>query len=140
MSSQQLAPMVKPDHYTLHGHGIAVTYLPVGAGGLPHFSYQDAHRSLNFTGTQIRTVDVPDLGTVVSVTLALTVDAGSTTFSILIPIVNLQNQKGASAVVHTEGITTTRRLSIVPQLNLGQVESYVVVPLSGNASNVIIPL
>jgi hypothetical protein len=133
-------PLAKPDHYTLHGAGISVTYLPTGAGGLAHLTYQDHHRTLNFSGDQIRKVDVPDLGTVVSVTLSITVDAGSTTFSVLIPAVNLPDHTGASAVIHTEGITTTHRFSLAPQFNLGQTESYTVVAMSGNASLVIIPL
>jgi hypothetical protein len=83
---------------------------------------------------------VPDLGTVVSVTLVLTVDSGSITFSVLIPDVNLPDQRGASAPIQTEGITTTHRFSIVPIFNQGQRELYSVTPLSGSALAVIIPL
>ena len=137
---QPLPIFSRPNLFELTGHGIDVRYLPVGAGGLAHLSYQDAHRALQFTGDQIRKVDVPDLGTVVSVTLSLTVDAGSTTFSVLIPQVNLDNQHGNSAPVRTEGITTHHRFSIVPQLLRGQLETYHVTPLHGTASLVIIPL
>jgi hypothetical protein len=134
------ASIGKPDHYALHGGGISVTYLPTGAGGLAHLSYHDSHRSLSFTGNQIRRVDVPDLGTIVSVTLLLTVDSGSTTFSVLIPDVNLPNNTGASTVIHTDGITTTHRFSLIPALDLGQTELYEVTRMTGNASIVIIPL
>jgi hypothetical protein len=134
------AAFAKPNHYTLHGGGITVTYLPTGAGGVAHLTYQDPHRSLSFAGNQIRSVDVPDLGTVVSVTIAMTVDSGSTSFSVLIPLVTLPDHLGASAVIHTEGITTTHRFSLVPALNLGQRELYSVTAMSGNGSLVIIPL
>ena len=129
-----------PNHYQLSGGGISITYLPVGAGGLAHLQYQDAQRTLNFSGNQIRTVEVPDIGTVVSVTLTITVDSGSTTFSVLIPRVTLQSATGSSAHIRTDGITTVHRFSLVPAFNLGQDELYTVTPLRGTASSVIIPL
>jgi hypothetical protein len=135
-----LPAFIKPDVFELSGHGIDITFMPVGAGGLAHFSYQDAQRSLTFTGDQIRSVPVSDLGIVVSVTLVLTPDSGSTTFSVLIPRVNLDNQRGASAPVHTDGITTHHRFSLVPQLLRGQLERYHLTPMHGTASSVIIPL
>ena len=137
---QPLPSFAQPDLFELTGHGIDVRYLPVGVGGLPHLSYHDAQRSLQFVGDQIRTVAVADLGTMVSVTLVLTPDSGSTTFSVLLPHVNLDNQRGSSATVHTDGITTHHRFSLVPQLLRGQLERYHVTPLHGTASLVLIPL
>jgi hypothetical protein len=137
---QPLPGFAKPNHYELSGHGIDVTFLPVGAGGVAHFSYQDAHRAMQFSGNQIRSVPVPDLGTVVSVTLVLTPDSGSTTFSVLLPQVNLDNQRGSSAPISTDGITTHHRFSLVPQLLRGQLERYHVTPMHGTASLAIIPL
>lgn len=137
---QPLPTFAKPNLYELSGQGIDVTFLPVGAGGLAHFSYQDAHRSLQFSGDQIRTVEVADMGTVVSVTLVLTPDSGSTTFSVLLPQVNLDNHRGSSVAVNTDGITTHHRFSLVPQLLRGQLERYHVTPMHGTASLVIIPL
>jgi hypothetical protein len=139
-SAPVVQSFVAPDHYQLSGGGISITFLPVGAGGLAHLQYQDPQRTLNFTGEQIRKVEVPDLGTVVSVTLTLTVDSGSTTFSVLIPKTTLQATTGSSAHIRTEGITTVHRFSLVPAFNLGQDELYTVTPLHGTASNVIIPL
>ena len=81
---------------------------------------------------------MPDLGTVVSVTLLMTVDTGSTTFSVLLPPVNLPNQLGASVPIYTDGITTAHHL--FPVLNQGQRARYTVTPLRGTASNVIVPL
>jgi|HubBroStandDraft_6_1064221.scaffolds.fasta_scaffold303120_2 hypothetical protein len=133
-------PFVHPDLYDLAGGGITVTYHPVGVGGVPTLTYQDHHRSASFRGDQIRSVEVPDLGTVISVTLVMTVDAGSTTFSVVLPDVNLPNQIGSSASISAPGITTIHRFSIVPGLNQGQREVYTVTHLSGTAWNVIIPL
>jgi len=128
-----------PDHYQLSGSGINITYTPIGSGGLAHLYYQDAQRTHTFNGDQIRKLDVPDIGTVVSVTLVMTVDSGSTTFSVLIPKVNLLNHAGASTSICTEGITTVHRFSIVPAFNMGQEEIYSVTPMTGTASLILIP-
>ena len=128
-----------PNFYRLSGGGIQISYRTEGFRA-PFLTYQDPHHALTFSGDQVRVVDVPDLGTIVSVTLMLTVDSGSTTFSVLLPQVNLPNQLGASEPVRTEGITTMHRFSLFPPLDLGQREFYTVVALSGTASRVIVPL
>jgi len=140
MSAPSIQTFTVPNHYQLSGDGINITYLPVGAGGLAHLQYHDSQRTLNFTGDQIRRVEVPDLASVVSVTLRLTPDSGSTTFSVLIPRTTLQNITGSSAHIQTEGITTVHRFGLAPVFNLGQDELYTVTTLRGAASNVIIPL
>ncbi len=127
----------KPNVYRLHGHQLHVVYLPTGAGGLPHFTYQDALQTLNFTGDQIRTVDT-EIGTLVSVTIRATVDSGSTEFTLLVPTVNLGSTK--SAHIQTEGITTIHRFSIFPPAMLGQTELYSTTRLYGTADEEIIPL
>ena len=141
--AQAAQAFVAPNHYRLSGGGISVTYTPSGGPvtthGPGHFTYHDAHLTLNFSGDQIRRLDVPDLGTVVSVTLIPTVDTGSTTFSVLLPAVNLPGV-GASAPIHTDGITTVHKFSLIPGFNQGQREQYKVTALSGTASNVIVPL
>src|SRR5438045_3725551 len=80
----QPALFAAPNVYQLAGAGIHVSFRTEGFRA-PFFTYQDTHRTLTFSGDQVRLVDVPDLGTVVSVTLMLTPDAGSTTFSVLLP-------------------------------------------------------
>jgi hypothetical protein len=139
-AQQQAAQLVNPDLYELHGGGISVTYHPLFVGGVPALTYQDAHRTLHFRGDQVRRVDVPDLGTVVSVTLVMTVDTGSTTFSVLLPRVSLPGHTGASTHISTEGITTVHRFSPVPAMNIGQRDVYTFTPMHGTASLVIIPL
>lgn len=126
--------VVAPDLFVLAGGGLHVTY-STSSVGAPHLTYHDAFRTLSFSGNQIRTVAVPDLGTVVSVTIVLTVDTGSTTFSVLIPQVNLAG--AASVPISTEGITTVHRFSVIPVLNHGQREFYTVTPLTGTASHVL---
>ena len=123
---------VQPTIWNLHNTaaGIQVTYSVAG----PHLHY---HGSVirDFTGSEIRVAEVPDLGTLVSVTLLLTVDSGSTTFTLLLPRVNLPPPPALPALVPvtTEGVTTVHRFSLLPPLQHGQQEFYTVTPLQGTA-------
>ena len=134
--SVQAQQLTAPNLYSLAGGGLHVTYTTTGFDGKPHFTYQDAQRTLTFSGGQIRTTNVPDIGGIVSVTLVLTVDSGSTTFSLLLPAVQMMSAPGASVPVSTDGVTTFHRFSIVPSLNHGQREFYTITPLTGTASHV----
>lgn len=124
-----------PNLYNVSGGGIHVVYSTSGIDGKPHLSYHDAFRSLSFTGDQIRTVPVSDLGTIVSVTTFMTVDTGSTTFSLLLPAVNLGTS--LSVPISTDGITTAHRFSVIPAFSHGQREFYTVTPMTGTAAHVV---
>lgn len=124
--------MATPNSFDLSGQAIHVGYTTSGIDGKPHLSYQDTSRSLTFTGPdQIETVETA-LGSVVSVTIFRTIDAGSTSFSVLIP--RLDIGPGERAAVHTEAITTIHRFSIIPKLNTGQLDRYTVTRLHGSAT------
>ena len=125
----------KPNLYVLQGGGIHVSYSTSGFDGKPHFTYQDAHGSQSFSGADINVSGTP-IGDVVTVTIRRTVNAGSTSFSVLIPTVNVTGL-GHPAHVHTEGITTVHRFSIIPAFNQGQTELYHVTALSGTAEQVV---
>src|ERR1700759_5565323 len=86
--SKALTAFVAANMFSLSGGGLHVSYRTSGIDGKPHFSYQDPVRSLSFSGDEIRRVEC-DLGTVVSVTIVRTIDAGSTSFSLLVPRVDL---------------------------------------------------
>ncbi|MGH3625704.1 MAG: hypothetical protein ACRDQ5_28685 [Sciscionella sp.] len=133
-----------PNQYHLHGYGISVSYFPGGSGppiqgrGNVHFTYHDSSRSLTFLADEVRTVEVDDLGTIVSVTLVDTVDTGSTTASLLVPTVVLP--EGSSSVsIHTDLITTIHRL-FVAAIGHPQREMYTVTALTGDASLRPLPL
>src|SRR5207249_5013086 len=134
-SGNTAAPaFVQPNLFQLSGSGIHVSFSTSGIDGKPHFSYQDAHQTLSFTGDQIRQVPC-DLGTLVSVTIRLSVDQGSTTFSLIVPHVNLPGEQ--TVPIRTEGITTVHRFSLVPAFNMGQLETYTVRGLHGTAAHVL---
>jgi len=133
-----------PNQYHIQGGGISVSYYPDGFGppvegrGSLLFVYQDAHRSQSFFSDQVRTVKVDDLGVVVSVTLVESVDTGGTTFSLLVPDVQLPEQQ-TSVFIHTEGITTVHRV-FVALIGHPQSETYTVTALDGTAAVGPLPL
>lgn len=132
-------PVTRPANlYSLHNNVIQggqfslyIIYSPSGLGGEPFFQYHDPSQSLSFTGNQIQTTESP-LGNLVTVTTRMTVDAGSTTFTLFVPTVNLVGQ---SLSITTFGVTTTHRGGILP--NLGQTELYSVTELLGTAESVV---
>ena len=130
---------VAPNLWTLTGDGIYVRYSTIpllGPAGGPHFIYQ----TLKFGAEDIRTVNVPDIGTLVSVTINMTIDTGSTTFTLLLPLTNIVQQGPVSSIpVTTEGITTTHAGPFTPPVPFGhgQQEFYTVTQLTGTASHVM---
>lgn len=126
---------VAPNLYQLHGDYLHVTYSTTSFSGKPQLSYKDAGQSLNFTGDQIRKT-ATEIGTLVTVTIHMTVDSGSTSFTLLVPTVNLAGPTTPPTEIHTVGITTVHRFSVVPVGNQGQTELYTVTELSGAAAHV----
>jgi hypothetical protein len=135
-----------PNQYHVQGGGISVSYYPEGFGppvegrGSLIFVYQDAHRSESFysDGTNVRTVEVDDVGTVVSVTIVQSIDTGGTTFSLLVPAVELPDGQ-SSVFICTEGITTVHRV-FVALIGHPQAETYEVTKLDGTAAFGPLPL
>ncbi|TAN67821.1 MAG: hypothetical protein EPN17_10635 [Methylobacter sp.] len=121
--------------YDLQGKDLHISYSTTGIDGKPHFTYQHGKKILNFSGDQIRTVGT-EIGTLVTVTIVNTVDTGSTSFSLLIPAVNL-DQTTREAPIKTEGITTIHKFSVIPAFNSGQTDNYKFSNLTGTAKAVV---
>jgi hypothetical protein len=121
----------EPNQYVLHGGSLKIIYSATGIDGKPHFSYQDGTQTLNFSGDQIRTVGT-EIGTLVSVTTLMSVDTGSTSFTVLIPRINLDST--LQSTIRTEGVSTRHKFSIIPDLNRGQLDSYKYTGLIGTAN------
>jgi hypothetical protein len=132
---QNAMPTVTPNLYHLSGHHLHVTYSPAGIDGRPTMTYQDAHQSKSFKGEDIRTVE-SDLGTLVSVTLRMTPDVGSTTLSVIIPRIRITPV--SIAHVRTECITTVHSTPFAPPQSIqGQLDTYTVTSLHGTAQAVV---
>jgi hypothetical protein len=132
-----------PNLWNLSGGPITIRYSTIpllGPAGGPHLFYQNSltMTTLTFDKTGIRDVPVPDLGEIVSVTLHMTIDTGSTTLSLLLPFVNiLQIGPVSSVSVSTDAIITAHSGPFGPPLGQGQKEHYTIVPLTGTASHVL---
>ncbi len=127
---------IKPYTYELHGSGISITYIPIDVGAIPSLTIQDKDGTHNFKGKDIIKDDVLELS-LVSVNMSKHLaGAPNVCLSLLVPEVNLLNQKDTSALVHTKGIITTRRASsLPPNAHVGQIDSYEIINLTGTASN-----
>jgi hypothetical protein len=119
--------------YDVSGDGIHVTYATGAADGMPHMTYSGPLGDREFSGSEIRTVAAGDMGTLVSVTLHLTVDTGSTTFTLVIPPVILDGGADGAVPLEAMGITTHHRFSVVPRFNLGQIATFAPATLTGTA-------
>jgi hypothetical protein len=131
----QTPKLVHANHFQLSGGHLHVTYAPFVEAGLPAFVYQDAHGSQTFHGSDIQSVST-EAGTLVTVVTRRTIDTGSTTFSLLVPRVNVVFS--GSAPVHTSGIAAIHRFSVVEAFDRGQLDLYTFTPLSGTASHVVL--
>ena len=118
-----------PNQYQLSGKHLHVTYSTTSFDGKPRFTYQDRQQTLSFSGDEIRSVEA-EVGILVSVTIRMTVDTGGTTFSILLPHVQIPGEQ--TVPVKTFGITTIHKFSVIPIS--GQRDFYTVTRLSGSAS------
>ncbi|MGA7937100.1 MAG: hypothetical protein WCA35_26340, partial [Kovacikia sp.] len=80
--------MTTPNIYQLHGHQVCIHYSTGELGSIKAFEYQDASQMLTFKGDELDIVET-SIGTLVTVFIRRTIDSGSTSFSLLVPSVNL---------------------------------------------------
>ncbi len=128
-----MAQKIGPNQYDLQGQGVTISYSTSSIGGKPQLALKKGRNTLNFSGDEIGVLETA-IGTLVSVTIAKTVDQGFTTFSFLLPAIDL-SKVGAKQAFRTTGITTVHKTSIVgPPKGLQEV--YKFVELRGTAQQV----
>jgi len=88
----------------------------------------------HFTGSQIRTRNT-EIGTLVTVTTQLTVDTGSTSFSVLIPAISLTATSDHTTFATEAIVTSHTGPNSVP--STGVHERYQFIPLQGEATFVL---
>jgi hypothetical protein len=113
----------KIDYETTSFIGQPVLNLSQGPGPIRHF-----------VGSQIRRINT-EIGTLVSVTTQMSIDTGSTSFSILIPAITLPAPNSHQAFT-TEAVVTHHSgpISVPPS---GVHETYQFIPMKGDASFII---
>jgi hypothetical protein len=114
---------LKIDYETTSFIGQPTLNLTQGPGPIRHFA-----------GSQIRRVNT-EIGTLVTVTTLLTVDAGSTSLSVLIPAITLSSISDHKPI-STEAIITAHTGPLSVPVT-GVHETYTFVPLKGEASFIV---
>jgi hypothetical protein len=123
----------EPNLYVLHDYVLQVTLATTSFTGQPQLTYNDATQALQFTGEDITFEDTV-FGRIASVVLASVPDLGTTTFSLVLPAVNLPS--GGAQPVSTVGITAVHRTTIAGPPP-GQSTTFQVTQLTGTADQVI---
>jgi hypothetical protein len=128
-----MAQKIVPNQYELAGVGVQVTYSTSSLPGKPQLTFTKGRKTLNFTGNEIGVVDTV-VGTLVTVTIASTPDLNSTTFSFLVPSIELAKES-AKQSFRTIGITTISKTPIGPVKGVQQ--TYKIVELRCTAQHVV---
>jgi hypothetical protein len=121
--------------FTLKGHEVEVYYIIGATPGIPALIYKDRTTSKNFQMNEIHT-DSTTLGSLVTVSLEVTIDAGGTTFSSFLP--NVDVPTGKEVAFKTIGIYKEVRGPVV--LPAQQTITWHTIPLHGTAETVVVPL
>jgi hypothetical protein len=132
-------PNVQPNEYTLKGGNITFTYVTSNFLGQPFVSYNDGTTTKDFFGSAVRVLET-GIGTLVTVTTFMTVDAGGTEFSVLLPFIALADTNELQTF-STDGVATS--FSGPDSFPLSGVrESYEFITMTGTARliKVFVPL
>jgi len=128
---------VIPNRYVMHSHDgkTKVDYETTSFIGPPILNLTQAPGPIrHFSGSQIRAVNT-EVGTLFSVTTHMTIDTGSTSFSVLIPAISLSSASDRKAF-STEAIVTAHTgPNSVP--STGVHETYQFIPLKGEANFIV---
>jgi hypothetical protein len=131
---------IQPNRFELHSNDgkTKVDYETTSFIGQPILNLSQGPGPIrHFVGSQIRRVST-EIGTLVSVTTQMSVDTGSTSFSVLIPAITLPAPADRQAFT-TEAIVThhTGPITVPPT---GVHETYQFISMKGEASFVIAAL
>jgi hypothetical protein len=128
---------VQPNEYVLKGGNITVSYVTNGFQNQPTLAYNDGQQTKSFRGSDIRLLQT-EIGSLVSVTTFRAIDTGSTSFSALLPVIELvdrtqtQNFKTAGILTNHKGPDSFP--------STGVRETYELIHMHGTARLVVVPL
>jgi hypothetical protein len=128
---------VQPNRYVLQSQDgkTKVDYETTGFIGQPILNLTQGPGPIrHFAGSQIRAL-TSEIGTLVTVTTQMTIDTGSTSFSILIPAISLTAISDHKAFTTEAIVTSHSGPNSVP--STGVHETYQFIPLKGEATFVL---
>ena len=124
----------KPNLYNLQGKDFSAIYSTSSISGKPQLSVERKGKVENYQGDEIRRLDTEMRSSLITVNLEAQPDLYTLTLTLAIPPMNLD---GTEAPFKTFGVLTTNRTSIGgPNLVEGQIASYEIVSLTGQAKSV----
>jgi hypothetical protein len=121
---------ITPNQFELRGAGLSVSYSASGLSGKPQLTFTKRGHTLTFMGDEIGVADT-QVGALITVTIATRVDRDSTTFSFLLPAIQMSDASSKEAF-RTIGITTIHKTTIAGPPN-GVQETYKTTELRGVA-------
>lgn len=128
---------IQPNHFVLQSNDgkTKVDYETTSFIGQPTLNLtQSPAPPRHFSGSQIRRLNT-EIGTLVTVTTQLTIDTGSTSFSVLIPAITLTAISDQKAFSTDAIVTHHTGPNSVPIF--GVHETYTFIPMKGEASFVL---
>jgi hypothetical protein len=128
-----MAQKITPNQYDLQAPGVTISYSTSSIAGKPQLSFTKGRQTLNFSGDEIGVLDTP-IGALITVTIARSVDRGFTSFSFLLPAIDLP-AASAKQSFRTLGITTVHKITITGPVK-GQQQTYKSIELRGTARQV----
>ncbi len=128
-----MAERITPNQFEILGRGIGISYSTSSLSGKPELSLKKGRQKLNFSGDEINALD-SGIGTLVTVTTEKTVDRGFTTFTVLLPAIDLGGPS-AKRSFRTIGVTTVHKTTIAGP-PVGVQETYKTTQLRGVARQV----
>jgi hypothetical protein len=134
---------VHPNMYSLRADGVEISYATSSLTGEPtfSFSYEDEEIEVAATGDEITTMPVTPgagwpLGTLIAVYVDAAPDAWARTLTLMLPDINLD--EGRETPFTTFALLTRHLTSIAgPDLVMGQLQEYELIPLHGMAQAVM---
>lgn len=136
-AKKQPPPALKsPNLYELAGGGITVSYSTSGIDGQARLHYKDAKLNITAVGDQIQSYAGPGAGARVGMVLHAIPDSKTVSLVLVLPRINLGPSNRAR--ITTFSVTVTSKSTIGgPGLVPGQVDSYKLTELKGNAKFVV---
>jgi len=133
MTSPELtkSPTSEPNQFTLNGANLSIKFALGGSDGEPHLRYQDSNQVMEFTGDQI-SLESTSLGQLATVITLDTADIGHTSFTLIIPAVDVST---GPQTVATIGMTTLHRTRPSAYAR-GQLRTYHITELRGSAKHI----
>jgi hypothetical protein len=128
-----MAVKIIPNQYDLRGQTVSISYSTSSITGEAQLSFKKGRQTLNFGGSEIGLVET-SVGSLITVTIANVPDRNSTSFSFLLPVIELSGISGKQPF-RAIGVTTIHKTSIGGPPK-GVQQTYKTVELRGTAQRV----